>query len=99
MDSVTNLLEGFLTTPETIPEATAEPSLLATPRRKQNAMIRAQTLESSWMTELQLVSFINFLEGDVIAADTYTVLQGDILRHSWVRNKLGIPRSSSPSFE
>ncbi|KAG6819327.1 hypothetical protein H0H93_012870 [Arthromyces matolae] len=62
--------------------------LEATPRRKQKAIIRAQRLETGWLSDKEMVSFIGLLERDIAAVDSYEVLENDSLRKEWIRRKL-----------
>ncbi|KAJ7444158.1 hypothetical protein FB451DRAFT_1294444 [Mycena latifolia] len=64
--------------------------LEATPRRVQRAIMRAQQLEAGWLTSQQLVAFINILENNTKAVNTYAVLMDESLRKSWIKNKLGL---------
>ncbi|KAF7371918.1 hypothetical protein MVEN_00049500 [Mycena venus] len=62
--------------------------LEATPKRKQNAIVRAQ--QETWLPQEQLIRFINILRADTSAVDTYSVLHVDAIRKGWIRDLLGI---------
>ncbi|KAF8060959.1 hypothetical protein FPV67DRAFT_1631942 [Lyophyllum atratum] len=68
--------------------APTQTGLEATPRRKQRAIGQAQELEDGWLSEDDLIKFIDVLEKDVAAVDTYLVLKKESLRKKWVRGKL-----------
>ncbi|KAG6850244.1 hypothetical protein H0H93_015796 [Arthromyces matolae] len=57
--------------------------LEATPCRKQRAIIRAQKLETGWLSDSQLVSLIGLLKRDITAVDSYEVLESDGLQKGW----------------
>lgn len=63
----------------------------STPQRRRNAIVRAQELESSWLTFSQLSGLIELFEEKVATADTYVVIDNDRLRKCWVRRKLQLP--------
>ncbi|KAK7019604.1 hypothetical protein R3P38DRAFT_3398370 [Favolaschia claudopus] len=91
MDKLATSIVGF---GEDLRFALAPPEaaggLQPSPRRKMDAIVRAQELEASWLPTDQLIRFINILKADRDAVDTYSALKIEELRKAWVRNQLGI---------
>lgn len=59
-----------------------------TPRRRSNAVAAALRVEKTWLSNNELVSFIDFLRGDQTAADIYLALDEPDVRKEWVRIQL-----------
>ncbi|PPQ79922.1 hypothetical protein CVT25_002996 [Psilocybe cyanescens] len=59
-----------------------------TPHRRSNAVAAALRVEKTWLSNNELVSFIDFLWVDQTAADIYLALDEPNVRKEWVRIQL-----------